>query len=86
MVAVPDMPSLRRLLQCGAAARPAVDTRSCVTDISIIIYRSSTQHTAPQVKILFTLLQYRTAIRALQLTAAAVEYERFLNIDLLILS
>ena len=55
---------------------------SCVIDISIIFYRSSTQRTAPQIHFLALpqcLVGAETEIRALQLThrnADAVEYER----------
>ncbi len=55
------------IVYCNAAAVPMY---------RLLIYRRSTQCTAPQVKINLTLLQYRTAvvgvetaIRALQLTA-----------------
>ncbi len=53
---------------------------SCVADISIIFFCNSTQHTAPQLKINSTLLQYHnavvgatTAIRALQLTTMQMQ-------------
>ena len=56
----------------------------------LLVYHSSTQRTAPQIKINLTLMQYRTVVvcadtvfRALQLTernTAAVDYERSFKI------